>query len=93
MVLKRSKEKKNKKDRECAPGWPSRFTKAQEADELMQSACLPVLGGPLAPTSEPPKDADEYLRSLVLSRFLGRAMNRKQAEYGFGEYGFKHRTQ
>lgn len=37
-------------------------------DELVQPVCLPVSGGPLAPTDEPPKDADEYLRRVQWER-------------------------
>lgn len=37
-------------------------------DELVQSVALPVTGGPLPPSDEPPKDADEYLRQVQWER-------------------------
>lgn len=37
-------------------------------DELAQKMCLPVSGGPLPPSDEPPKDADEYLRRVQWER-------------------------
>lgn len=37
-------------------------------DELAQKCALPVSGGPLPPSDEPPKDADEYLRRVMWER-------------------------
>merc|ERR1719326_871387 len=37
-------------------------------DELVQPVALPVMGGPLPPSDEPPKDADEYLRRVQWER-------------------------
>lgn len=37
-------------------------------DELVQAVALPVSGGPLPPSDEPPKDADEYLRRVQWER-------------------------
>lgn len=37
-------------------------------DELVLPVALPVMGGPLPPSDEPPKDADEYLRRVQWER-------------------------
>jgi len=37
-------------------------------DELVLPVALPVSGGPLPPSDEPPKDADEYLRRVQWER-------------------------
>jgi len=37
-------------------------------DELVLPIALPVMGGPLPPSDEPPKDADEYLRRVQWER-------------------------
>merc|ERR1712176_738132 len=37
-------------------------------DELILPVALPVMGGPLPPSDEPPKDADEYLRRVQWER-------------------------
>eukprot|EP00927_Polykrikos_kofoidii_P080026 TRINITY_DN76891_c0_g1_i1.p1 TRINITY_DN76891_c0_g1~~TRINITY_DN76891_c0_g1_i1.p1 ORF type:complete len:341 (+),score=83.35 TRINITY_DN76891_c0_g1_i1:60-1025(+) len=41
---------------------------AEEFDELLQQACLPVSGEPMPPSEGPPTDADEYLRQVQWER-------------------------
>merc|ERR1719453_842823 len=37
-------------------------------NDMLQEACLPVLGEPLPPSDEPPEDANEYLRRVQWER-------------------------